>query len=641
MCNNNLNDEKIIDIINDYVEEECVGGAILIDGEWGTGKTYFIENKVIKKLEDKGQKVIYISLYGMTSILDIEKELLINTIPILKIGNKIPKFIGNLFSCCTNLVTGINLNDYKDEIQESVLNSNHEYTKYVLIFDDLERCDIPINSVLGYINKLVEHENQKVIIIANEKELNKNNFNENKELKYINTYEIFKDNIEGIEYDKKKKSFNKEVLDELVKELYFNNDYYDEVKEKLIYQTIKYIPNKSEIIKNMINSLKDKNAIQNSSKDKNTIFDILKSNVKLIIEVFDLNQYFNARTARHVIIKLKSILSKIDEDKLELYKENEIIENIIKSTTQLIIEMKKKNISHLDKLISEIIKVELGPKNSFKMAYTVKSIIIFLNTSVIDIKNLNKELNRLVKEFTMLKNELDNPKSLIPKDYILMSEEEIRDNFEEIKRKVEIKDKNININELKANIDYFYVLYKDINIIDKKDLNELIIGIGKLIESSSDKLDDDIIFINDEYENDEEHIEMLKKLNSYKPKGLKKSIEEETKEIFANNKVLELVKYISDKKDYFFTYKGFLKYFDINKIIIMLEKSNNLEKRKLAEAIFSRYSFSNVKDYFEGDKEYIEDLISGLNSLKCDDKMGKFNIKIFIKWLESVLDHLN
>ncbi|WP_158082755.1 hypothetical protein, partial [Clostridium thermobutyricum] len=100
-------------------------------------------------------------------------------------------------------------------------------------------------------------------------------------------------------------------------------------------------------------------------------------------------------------------------------------------------------------------------------------------------------------------------------------------------------------------------------------------------------------------------------------------------------------RYISDKNDYFFNYKGFLKYFDINKIIIMLEESNNLEKRKLAEAIFSRYSFSNVKDYFEGDKEYIEDLISGLNSLKCDDKIGKFNIKIFINWLKSVLEHLN
>ncbi|WP_195972421.1 P-loop NTPase fold protein [Clostridium thermobutyricum] len=634
MFNNNLNDENIIDIINDYVEEECVGGAILIDGEWGTGKTYFIENKVIKELQDKGQKVIYISLYGMTSILDIEKELLINTIPLLKTGKKVPKFIWELLSCGINLKTGINLDDYAQKFEEAFLNSNHEYTRYVIIFDDLERCNIPINSVLGYINKLVEHEKQKVIIIANEKELNKNNFNENKELKYINAYEIFKDNIKENGYDEKKNLYNKEALDELVKEIYFNNDYYDEVKEKLIYQTIKYNPNKHAIMSNMISS----------SKADGEILNILESNKELIIDIFDLNKYFNARTARHVIIKLKSILSKIDSTKLEMYKENEVIENIIKSTTQLIIEMKKSNINHLDKAISEIILIKLGTKYSLKSAYIVKSIIIFLNTSFIDISSLNKELNSLAKELIKLNEDLNKGKNLILTNYILMSEEAVKNNFKEIKSKVENKDKNININELKVNIDYFYMLYKDINIITKEELNELVIGIGELIESRPDNFND-ITLINSDcypgYENDQEHIEMLKKLNSYEPRGLKQIIEEETKEIFDENKVLDLARYISDKNDYFFNYKGFLKYFDINKIIIMLEKSNNLEKRKLAEAIFSRYSFSNVKDYFEGDKEYIEDLISGLNSLKCDDKIGKFNIKIFINWLKSVLEHLN
>src|SRR5690606_22201504 len=41
----------------------------------------------------------------------------------------------------------------------------------LFIFDDLERCDLPINRVLGYINEFVEHEDRKVIIIANEKEI--------------------------------------------------------------------------------------------------------------------------------------------------------------------------------------------------------------------------------------------------------------------------------------------------------------------------------------------------------------------------------------------------------------------------------------------------------------------------------------
>ena len=34
----------------------------------------------------------------------------------------------------------------------------------VLVFDDLERCDCPINEVFGFLNELVEHEKTKVIL---------------------------------------------------------------------------------------------------------------------------------------------------------------------------------------------------------------------------------------------------------------------------------------------------------------------------------------------------------------------------------------------------------------------------------------------------------------------------------------------
>jgi c-di-AMP phosphodiesterase-like protein len=49
-------------------------------------------------------------------------------------------------------------------------------SKCILVFDDLERCNIEIINLLGYINYFVEHQNLKVIVIANEDEIiNKNN----------------------------------------------------------------------------------------------------------------------------------------------------------------------------------------------------------------------------------------------------------------------------------------------------------------------------------------------------------------------------------------------------------------------------------------------------------------------------------
>lgn len=50
--------------------------------------------------------------------------------------------------------------------------------KSILIFDDLERCKIDISNLLGYINYFVEHQDLKVIIIANEDELSKQDSND-------------------------------------------------------------------------------------------------------------------------------------------------------------------------------------------------------------------------------------------------------------------------------------------------------------------------------------------------------------------------------------------------------------------------------------------------------------------------------
>ena len=54
-------DEKII---YDYLENKNINYAIMIDGEWGSCKTYFIKNKVVGKYEN----ALYVSLYGISSV---------------------------------------------------------------------------------------------------------------------------------------------------------------------------------------------------------------------------------------------------------------------------------------------------------------------------------------------------------------------------------------------------------------------------------------------------------------------------------------------------------------------------------------------------------------------------------------------
>lgn len=44
-----LNNKEIIEVLEEYINNPKKQYAILIDGEWGCGKTHFIKNEYIKK----------------------------------------------------------------------------------------------------------------------------------------------------------------------------------------------------------------------------------------------------------------------------------------------------------------------------------------------------------------------------------------------------------------------------------------------------------------------------------------------------------------------------------------------------------------------------------------------------------------
>ena len=70
-CSNN----EIIDILDRYFDIHDTDYAVLIDGKWGTGKTYFAKNTLRKHIYSKYitdtkrfKEVIYISLFSCESV---------------------------------------------------------------------------------------------------------------------------------------------------------------------------------------------------------------------------------------------------------------------------------------------------------------------------------------------------------------------------------------------------------------------------------------------------------------------------------------------------------------------------------------------------------------------------------------------
>ncbi len=151
----------------------------MLKGRWGTGKTWFVE-KAIEEFRSNGGKLLYISLYGITDVQQIEDEFFRQLHPVM--GSKGAAFAGRLLKGLVKGTLKIDLDgDKKDDgniavgipdlgIPEYLRNTNG----LVLVFDDLERCSLPIENVLGYINYFVEHDGRKVVIICNEEEILRN-----------------------------------------------------------------------------------------------------------------------------------------------------------------------------------------------------------------------------------------------------------------------------------------------------------------------------------------------------------------------------------------------------------------------------------------------------------------------------------
>ena len=62
----------LIGEIKKYIKNDRINYAVLIDGEWGSGKTYFIKRNYIDKHPDT---TLYISLYGLKSKDEINKKI--------------------------------------------------------------------------------------------------------------------------------------------------------------------------------------------------------------------------------------------------------------------------------------------------------------------------------------------------------------------------------------------------------------------------------------------------------------------------------------------------------------------------------------------------------------------------------------
>ena len=138
------------------------GFAVLLSGPWGVGKTYLLKAFLKEKFGEDVANYVYVSLYGLSSIEEIDDALFQAAFPVMT---------GNAAKAAGRIVKA-GLKFLKVEPGEwDIKQFLNKFKAKIYVFDDLERCEAPINKVLGYINQFVEHGSAKVIVLANENEI--------------------------------------------------------------------------------------------------------------------------------------------------------------------------------------------------------------------------------------------------------------------------------------------------------------------------------------------------------------------------------------------------------------------------------------------------------------------------------------
>lgn len=276
------NNQSINDYINEYLDYYCglsqaPGFAVLLKGKWGSGKTWFI-NRYSEKLKQHKRKCLYVSLNGVTSFSEIEEAFLLQQIPLLAskpiaIGrNLITQVLKNSLKLDLNDDATLNITSPSIKLTDIITNLDGS----ILIFDDLERCQIDLNNILGYINNFIEHKELKLIIVADEEKLEK-------------------------------------------------NDNYKVIKEKLIGQTFAISLDFHRALEKFV--IKVNNPIARN---------FLSKNVNLIQNVYIKAEYENLRTLNQIVLNFERIFESLPE-KARI--KSEILEDILNLLMVLSIEI--------------------------------------------------------------------------------------------------------------------------------------------------------------------------------------------------------------------------------------------------------------------------------------------------------------
>ena len=235
--------DEMNSFILNYLKKDITGRAIMLTGGWGSGKSYYVKTKLKSFLEEKDNgkyKCVIVSLYGLSDTSEISKSIYteLRSFKFKKkheilttagtVASIVPKTV---FNAMTSRV-GYDIGQVSDKQMQKVYDSIN-LNKKLLVLEDIERTQIDIIELLGYINNMCENDGVKILLVTNENE--------------ILNYHI--EEIKRQERGREKTEYKKVYSENAVK--------YIKAKEKSVSDTIQFHSDFKETIDSIIDKFKN------------------------------------------------------------------------------------------------------------------------------------------------------------------------------------------------------------------------------------------------------------------------------------------------------------------------------------------------------------------------------------------------